>query len=394
MRWPFAVKTGLERELVESASASTRFAFKLYREISWNEGTTNIFFSPASVMLCLCLLHAGATGETRAAIEKVLEVAGHGTDVLPSTVAALKSALLVEGPGLECEIANSIWCNQARTPRPEYAAKVKEDYNAEVIAVDFADPATVAQINRWVSGKTRGKIGSILESLDRLAVLVAINAIYFKDFWEKPFEAALTREELFHASHGRTVKTPLMSQYGSYPYYEDSEFQAVRLRYKTSRLAMYIFLPAKRSSLERFQQNLSSAAWDKWMQKFHMTEGHIRLPRFKLTYSAILNSALEKLGMAIAFDPRRARFDTISTPPPPIWIDQVLHRAFVEVDEEGTEAAAVTAVVQVTASPIRNPARTFQMVVDRPFFFAIRDDHTGTIWFMGAVDEPNASDWT
>jgi serine protease inhibitor len=136
-------------------------------------------------------------------MEKVLEIVSLGPDVLPSTVAALKSALLVEGPGLEFEIANSIWCNQTRTPRSEYIAKVKQDYDAEIIGADFGNPATVAQINRWVSEKTRGKIGSILTSLDRLAVLVAINAIYFKDLWEKPFERELTRQDLFHTSDGR-----------------------------------------------------------------------------------------------------------------------------------------------------------------------------------------------
>ena len=179
-----------------------------------------------------------------------------------------------------------------------------------------------------------------------------------------------------------------MSQRGSYPYHEESGFQVVRLSY--SRLAMYVLLPAETSSLQQFQANLSSAVWEKWIERLEMTQGHICLPGFKLAYSAKLNTALDKLGMGIVFTPRQARFDTISPPPPAIWIDEVLHRAFVEVNEEGTEAAAITAATLWFGSTFTKPSRTFRMIVDRPFFFAIRDDRTGTIWFMGAVEEPDS----
>jgi serpin B len=153
---------------------------------------------------------------------------------------------------------------------------------------------------------------------------------------------------------------------------------------------MYVFLPAKRSSLTEFRQNLNSATWDKWTRRLKVIEGHIRIPRFRLTYESKLNSALAKLGMEIAFDPRRARFDAIHPPPPHIWIDRVIHRAFVEVNEEGTEAAAVTAVHMVALSmrPIK-PPRPFEMIVDRPFFFAICDDETKSILFMGSIEEPH-----
>lgn len=183
MRLPFAVQSGLAPDLSDSTSPSTRFAFKLYREILRKQGTANVFFSPASVMLCLYLLREGATGETQTAMDKVLEIAGLEADALQSTAAAFKLALQVKGPGLQLEIANSIWCNQACTVRAEYVARVRKDYDADVIVLDFGKPETVAQINCWVSGKTRGKIKSILESLDPLAALVAINAIYFKDLW-------------------------------------------------------------------------------------------------------------------------------------------------------------------------------------------------------------------
>ena len=179
-----------------------------------------------------------------------------------------------------------------------------------------------------------------------------------------------------------------MDKNGSFHYCETSKFQAIKLPYENSRLAMYVFLPRQSSSLEAFLENLTSAAWDEWMKKFESLPGHLRLPRFKLTYGAELRAALGKLGMGIAFEPARARFDDISLPPPSIWIGQVLHRAFVEVNEKGTEAAAVTVATIRAMGRWQPPTRTFEMIVNRPFFFAIRDDVTGTVLFLGAVRDP------
>jgi serpin B len=392
MRWPFAAKSELPLDLPEkSESPSRRFAFRLFRQLAEEPKARNIFFSPASVMLCLWPLHDGATGETREAMAKVLEVAGLEAKELQSVVGTLRSALQIESPGLKLEAANSLWCNHRLRPRSEYIAGVKKDYDAEVCALDFGADRAVATINAWVAEKTHGKIGSILSSLDPLTFLVAINAVYFKDSWSKPFMPGFTREELFQTTESQKLKVPLMSQFGSYSYYEDSRFQAVCLRYKTPRLAMYVFLPTKKSSLREFRLDLNSGAWDKWMRRFEVMPGHIRIPRFKLTYQAMLNGPLSQLGMAPAFDPQRARFDAISSPPPAIWIETVLHRAFVEVNEEGTEAAATTVAMMPLSSEYSRPRiRTFEMTVDRPFFFAICDSLTNTILFMGSVEEPDS----
>ena len=391
MRWPFAVKEDLTLTPPEkSVSPSTRFAFKLFRQLGADQETRNVFFSPASVMLCLCLLREGATGKTRETIDEVLEVAGVEPEASQLAIVALKSALRNSGDSVQFEAGNSLWCVPEWTPRPEYVTKVREHYDADVIVLDSLGAEMVARINSWVSAKTRGKIERILDTLAPLTSLLAVNAIYFKDLWNRPFERELTREESFHTSEGGSLKIPLMSQFGRYRYYEESKFQAVRLGYKTSNLAMYIFLPRKNSSLREFQQDLNSAAWDKWTGRFETVGGHIRVPRFKLTYMASLKSALATLGMGIAFDPGRAQFDAINPPPSKIWIDEVLHRAFVEVNEEGTEAAAVTVTGFVGSALHAKPERTFEMIVDRPFFFAICDDYTKSMLFMGSVDEPHS----
>jgi len=152
---------------------------------------------------------------------------------------------------------------------------------------------------------------------------------------------------------------------------------------------MYVFLPAKTSNLREFQQNLTAAVWDQWMGRFKSIEGQTGLPRCMLTYGVNLRGALDKLGMGIAFDPRRARFDTIHLPPPELWISQIFHQAFVEVNEEGTEAAAITDAT-VYFSSEEPSLRTFSMIVDRPFFFAICDNYTNTVLFMGSVEEPSS----
>ena len=313
MRWPFAVQKGLTLGLPEtSPSWSTRFAFRLFRQFGTEKNpVTSFSLPPACCSACACCRRAQA-GETREEMEKVLEVAGLEPEELqignrgPEVGPANQGAWLATG-GCQLDLVQP----QVDAPS-QYLAKVREEYDAEVIALDFLGDEMVARINSWVSAKTRGKIEGILGSLDPLTSLLAINAIYFKDFWDKPFLRELTREESFHTSAGRTLKVPLMSQYGSYPYYKESKFQAVRLPYKTSRLAMYVFLPAKRSSLQEFRQNLNSAAWDKWTRQLKAIGGHIRFPRFKLTYESNLKSALAKLGMEIAFDPERARFDAIN----------------------------------------------------------------------------------
>jgi serpin B len=182
MRWSFAAKRGLPLDLPEkSESPSTRFAFRLFRQLAAEPKAPNVFFSPASVMLCLWPLHDGATGETREAMAKVLEVAGLEPKELQSVVGTLRSALQIQSPGLKLEAANALWCNQKFRPRSEYISGVKEAYGAEVCALDFGGDQAVATINAWVAEKTHGKIGSILSSLDPLTFLVAINAVYFKD---------------------------------------------------------------------------------------------------------------------------------------------------------------------------------------------------------------------
>jgi serpin B len=330
------------------------------------------------------MVYNGAAGETQRAMAEALDLAGMSLDQLNRAGAELLRALESSDPQVRLAVANSLWGRQGLAFGQEFLRRCAEFYGAEVQTLDFGDSRALAKINGWVRQHTDGKIEKILDRIDGATLLVLLNAIYFKGNWTRPFDRQRTEERSFHLLGGGQKQLPLMAQSGEYQYCEGPGFQAVSLPYGGERLSMYVFLPEQRDSLAGFVQKLNDASWSAWMQKFRKTEGTIALPCFKLEYEVTLNQALQALGMAAAFDPRRADFAGMGVGK--LKIDEVRHKTFVEVNEEGTEAAAVTAVTMMRASFM--PKRTFRMVVDRPFFCAIRDHQTGAVLFMGAIVDP------
>ena len=368
-------------------AATTRFAFKLYSQVVGQNRDVNVFLSPASVALALAMAYNGAVGETRQAIAAALELGELDPEEVNHAAGAVLQELEHLDPRARLAIANSLWVNQDVILEPAFVERNREVYRAELAGLNFADPRSVAVINAWVREHTHGKIERIIEQIDASAILFLINAIYFKGDWTWQFDRKQTRDAPFTLLDGRQKLHPMMRQSGSYPYYEGDGFQAISLPYGAGRLSMYIFLPAPRSSLDALNRHLGSTRWNTWMRRFRKTEGSIALPRFKLEYEVTLNEALKALGMGVAFDPRRADFSAMCAhTAQKVYLNEVRHKTFVEVNEEGTEAAAVTSAGMVLAA--FTPSRSFHMVVDRPFFCAIRDNQTGLILFMGAIVEP------
>jgi serine protease inhibitor len=393
MRWPFTGRNPegagvLPDETI--APPEIRFTFKLFHELARQDPSANIFFSPCSVMLCLAVVYDGAQGETRSGMANALQLSGVDPEGLESMVARLRSVLQKHEADVQLLMSNSLWCNRSIRVLPAYTTRARDLYDAEVHEIDFAAADAAARINAWVSEKTAAKIPHMVDRLDALTVMVALNAIYFKGLWKQPFQRILTRDEPFTTGSGKKKTLPRMRQGGMFRYWEQREFQAVVLPYRRSSIAMYVFLPARNSSLEKLHSSLSAARWDNWIKQFAEKRGSVHLPRFKMSYAAWLRLALINLGMERAFDPERAEFGGIRNEPPPVWIDQILHRAVAEVNEEGTEAAAATMTMFVGAAlrPQR-PEPYFEMVVDRPFLFLIRDEASGNILFMGSIVDPN-----
>ncbi|HEY9833245.1 MAG TPA: serpin family protein [Stenomitos sp.] len=364
--------------------ANTKFGFKLFQEVLKQDSNKNVFVSPTSIAIALSMTYNGASGETQQGMAKALELQGISLEDINQANETLKSSLEKADPDVQLSIANSLWAKQGTPFKPEFIQRNQKFYQAKVTELNFASPEATKTINGWVKENTRGKIDQIVNQIKPEDVLFLINAVYFKGNWSKQFDKSQTAERPFYLSNGSQKQHPMMSQSGKYRYYENDSFQAVSLPYGKGRLSLYVFLPKKETNLDSFQQKLSLENWQQWMNQFQMRSGSLQLPRFKFDYDIQLNSALKALGMESAFK-AGANFSNMTSAS--VAIDQVKHKTFVEVNEEGTEAAAATSVgVMLTSAQM--PTEPFQMVVDRPFFCAIRDNQTGTLLFMGSIKEP------
>lgn len=381
-----AQATGETRMDTRLVAADNHFGFDLFNQLVSRDQNENVFFSPLSVAFALAMTYNGATGETKAAMEKTLRFKGINHAELNQASAALLHALKSADPKIELAIANSLWARQGVKFYEPFLARNRQFFGAEIATLNFSDPQAKNTINAWVSKNTNGKIPSIIDRIDPQKVLFLINAIYFKGQWQKKFDPALTHSEPFHLPGGAQKPVPLMSQSGEYSYYRGDGFQAVALPYGQGGTGLVLFLPDEETSLKEFLKGFSYEKWEEWTQGFRRTPGDIKIPRFKLNYERTLNDPLKALGMEIAFTDR-ATFDGISEQQK-LFISEVKHKAIVEVNEEGTEAAAATSVGMSVTSMRPQPQR-FTFIADHPFLMAIRDQQTGAILFLGVVVDPN-----
>jgi serpin B len=366
-------------------NANTKFGFQLFSEISQQSGNENVFISPMSVAIALSMTYNGASGETQQEMAQALAFQGMTLPEINQANEALKTSLENADPEVQLSIANSLWARQEVSFNPEFLQRNQEFYGARVEELDFTNPNTLGTINNWVEENTNGRIEQIIDEIQPEAILFLINAIYFKGNWAEQFDENLTTEQPFYLPDGSEKQHPLMSQSGRYLYLENDDFQGISLPYGDGRLSLYVFLPREASSLAEFQKQLTFENWQQWTGQFQRREGLIKLPRFKFEYEIQLNEALKALGMETAFDTDKANFSNMTDTP--AKIDEVKHKTFVEVNEEGTEAAAATSV-GVVATSATMPETPFQMIVNRPFWCAIRDNQTGTVLFMGSIVNP------
>jgi serpin B len=337
-------------------------------------------------MAMACL---GASGETREELTRVL-----GTDRFPggelqARYADLLQTLRFSAQEQELQIANSVWVNDSHRLLPEYERSVRDCLEAEATSVPFSDAQSVKRINHWVNDKTNGKIGWILNSLSEEQRLILINCVYFKGLWDEPFEKARTKDKKFHAVDGDRQR-PFMHMRSGFAYLEDSDCQAVCLKYGGfSALEMWIFLPSQKVGLQNFLDSLKPSFSASVQNKSQERPGTLALPRFKMECSNKLISGLRAAGIKRAFDPVRAEFDGAVAESEPLYISDVNQKAYLEVSEEGTEAAATTYIetMPTMAFMPEKPPKPFEMIVDRPFFVAVGDRSSGLLLFTASVWE-------
>lgn len=368
--------TAQEQQVRTSANA---FSFALWHQLNAGSSTSNLFVSPLSASFALGMTMNGAAGQTLDEMRGALQF---GTTPLPDIDAGYKSlmALLTSlDPAVTFQIANSIWYRNTFAVNKPFLDAATSSFDATVSALDFGDAAgSLGKINGWVDTKTNHRISSILDAIGPNDMMFLINAIYFKAGWRDKFDPAATFNAPFHGIAGdHTV--PLMHRLDDMSYAETATYQAVDLPYGDSVFTMTVVLPKATVSVDAVAASLSNDSWNSLTSSFHASSVDLCLPKMKLEWEKSLIPELKALGMQAAFSD--ADFTPMSPAGRQLVISQVKQKAYVDVDEEGTEAAAVTVVgITATSAPIAR-----QMRVDRPFIFAIRERLTGTVLFIGKV---------
>jgi serpin B len=363
--------------------SNTEFSFELFSNLVQTSQNENVFISPASIIFALSLLYNGAGGQTQQDMSEALGFTGLSLDEINQNNQALQNALQKNQEQIKLTIANSLWTRQEVKFNETFLKNSQQYYQAEVSRLNFTAPKSVETINQWVSDHTQGKITQIIDSIKPEDVLFLINAIYFKGMWQTPFDAKLTTPQTFYLANGKTKQHPMMSRESEYVYSETEQFQAVKLPYAQGQLNFYLFLPKENSNINLLIEQLNAEQWKQFSSQFRTKKGLLAMPRFKLEYETNLNEILKKLGMNHIF--QKADFSRMTDVS--VEVSDVKHKTFVEVNEKGTEAAAITSI-GVRATSVSPPQEPFTMIVNRPFLCVIQDRQTETILFMGTIVDP------
>jgi len=369
------------------SQGNTAFALDLYRQLKVEEG--NLFFSPFSISVALAMTYAGARGGTESQMARVMHFDIQQND-LHSAFASLQKVIAdAETKGdIQLKIANSLWPQTDYPFLETYLKLVKEYYGVSITPLDYENDAEAARqvINAWVEEKTEKKIRELIREgiLNALTRLVLTNAIYFKGDWATQFDAEMTKKEDFWSPQGQ-VKVPMMTRKDEYRYTATNELKILELPYKGNTLSMLVFLPRDKDGLPHLESQLTPAFLSKATTRMFERDVIVHLPKFKVEAAFTLKDALIALGMSDAFNDAKANFAGMDGNENWLFIDCVLHKAFIDVNEEGTEAAAATAVVLGSRSL---PPEPLIFRADHPFLFLIRENQTGSILFIGRVLKP------
>ena len=377
----------LDPEVVALVQGNNDFALTLYHQIAAKDG--NLFFSPYSISNALAMTYAGARGNTAAEMKTTLRF-NLAADRLPPAFCKLIAQLDDDGKPhpFQLTVANRLWGQKDYGFLSEFTKIGKEYYRAGLEEVDFARSAEVARktINAWVEKKTRDKIKDLIppDALDDTTRLVLTNAIYFKGAWLHQFDPRATKSAPFHLTNGETIDTPTMRITRTLPFASHDSFLMLQLPYEGQGQSMIVLLPKKKDGLGELEKQLNATTLSKWLQKLSTQEVDVKLPKFKVTAEVTLNDILKQMGMKDAFTPGKADFSGMTTRES-LYISAVLHKAFVDVNEAGTEAAAATAVIIKT---VLEPPPPTPFHADHPFVYLIRDNATGSILFAGRLADP------
>lgn len=378
------------------AAADNAFGFRLLNALQKKMPSRNAVLSPVSAALNLSMVLSGATGQTRQQMLAVLALDGSDLGAIDAANARLLKIIRTPAKSVTLSVADSLWVdNRHATLRPDYVRRMRQWYDAEAADLDFSNTKAATRINGWASKETQGRIPKVIDRIDPADLLLLLNAVYFKGEWAHKFDKAQTQQRDFTLAGGTVKQLPRMAQSGRFDYFETPDMQGIRLPFGAGDLLMEILLPAKSWSLGALEAALTPEHWKDWQARYVPRSGKIEVPRFELNSHYRLDEPLRDLGMTRAFHadgPEAAQltglFSSASgqTRAGGFSISSVLQSSYWKVDEEGSEAAAVT-TTGIRASVAR-PEQPFQMSVDRPFFCTIEDRRSGALLFVGAIYDP------
>ncbi|GAB4015680.1 serpin family protein [Spirosoma koreense] len=363
------------------ADQTSQFAFDVTKRVTTQEGQDkNVFISPLSLHIALGMIMNGANGATAQEIQKTLKLDAQTLAEANQTYQNLMENLPGVDPKVTLNLANSVWYRNTFTVATSFQDLLKQTFKADVSAENFNDPATVGKINAWASAKTNGKIPKVIDQIQPDNVLFLLNALYFKGSWKTQFDPAKTVDAPFKLVSGGTTNVRMMRLNANLKRAYRSTYQAIELPYGSDKFSMTVLLPSETTTADALINGLTSAEWAQLQKDMTLSNVDFGLPKFTLTYEILLNKALSDMGMPTAFTDR-ADFSKISTQTG-LTLSFVKQNTFVAIDEQGTEAAAVTTGGVSTTSM---PQAT---LCDRPFVFVIHEKTTGTILFVGKIADP------
>ena len=374
----------LSEQKVESANNS--FATTLFSQVAGQEQGKNFFISPLSVSMALAMTLNGASGQTYTDMQQTLRLTGMSNQQINQSYQNLIAMFSTLDPNVTFNIANSIWYRNTFSVLDSFLNVDSTYFDAKIAALNFNDPNSADVINNWVSQKTNGKIPSVVQSpLPGAAMMYLINALYFHGTWKYTFDYKNTKLGTFHLANGSTESDSMMIMTDTLNYYSDQYFQVVELPYGKGDYSMLVLLPNSTSATNPIP-TLDQSEVNAITNGLKPADVTVTLPKFKLQYSTLLNSALSQMGMGNAFS-SAADFTRIN-PAGGLYISYVLHKTYIDVNEVGTEAAAVT-VVGVYTTVVGPEPQPYMFNVNRPFIFLIKENHDNTFMFMGAIAQPS-----
>lgn len=366
--------------------AQTRgFGLRLLEQVLQEKKNENVLISPYSAHVVLSMTMSGAKGKTREEMAKMLDLSGVSPQQANANAQSMIDSVTKEHGAPVLEVANAVFIDKALELVPGFTDKCKQFYSADVQNLPFADPATVTAINKWCADKTHNKISKIIDSLTKDDIMVLLNAIYFKGNWEQKFEKGDTTPQPFYLLNGSQKKVPMMSRSDHMQYLRGKGFSAVSLPYEGGKTAMIVMLPDKGKSPSQLVPILAASQFP---QNFEKQTVLLEMPRFKIECTTKLRDALKRLGMVQACSSSTADFTGMVSAKTKAYISQVLQKTYMDVNEEGTEAAAVTAVTMSRGFTSAAPVKPIAFTVDRPFIVALVHKPTNELLFIGLINEP------